>query len=224
MPDVGDHVIARLDVSPADNTTGATLQVTAPDGDVMTPVVTGSEGGSVWTAPVTYTDAGLWRLSWTVTGTGASVQHEVVAVAPAPPTMADVRSYATTTQLANHLRAAPPTDAVELLERATRLLDSDFLKAAVYDVDDDGMPTDPVVQAAFAEAVCAQVEFWGEVGVETDVAGPLQGVAIGSVNLQFGAGDNRSSPDYYAPGIARALSRVPADKLRWTVVTGGFGW
>jgi len=221
MPDVGDLVTARLTVDPADGTTGATLVVTRPDGTTVTPVVTGADGGATWTAPVTYTLAGLWRLSWTVTGTGASVQHEQVAVAPAPPVMADVRSYATTTQLATYLRAAPPLDAVALLERATRLLDSDFLKAAVYDVDDDGMPTDSVVAAGFAEAVCAQVEFWGEVGVETDVAGPLQGVTIGSVNLQFGAGDNRSGPDYYAPGIARALSRIPADKLRWVAYSGG---
>ncbi|MFD3835309.1 hypothetical protein ACFWWC_03505 [Streptomyces sp. NPDC058642] len=222
MPDVGDLVTARLDVSPADETTTAVLVVTPPSGAVMTPVVTGTEDGAVWTAPVTYTSAGLWRLSWTVTGTGASVQHEVVAVAPAPPTMTDVRSYATTTQLANALHAAPPLDAVELLERATRLLDSDFLKAAVYDVDDDGMPTDPVVQAAFAEAVCSQVEFWGEVGVETDVSGPLQGVAIGSVQLQFGAGENRSGPDYYAPGLFRALQTIPGDKLRWVASTGGW--
>ncbi|WP_328426030.1 hypothetical protein [Streptomyces sp. NBC_00443] len=224
MPDVGDSVTATLTVTPADNTTSATLAVTAPDGTVSNPAAGTADGGTTWTASLTYTAAGLWRLSWTVTGTGASRQHEVVAVAPAPPTMADVRSYATTTQLADYLHAAPPVDAVQLLERATRLLDSDFLKAAVYDVDDDGMPTDTDVKAAFAEAVCSQVEFWGEVGVETDVSGPLQGVAIGSVNLQFGAGDNRSSPDYYAPGISRALANVPADKLRWVAFTGGNGW
>ncbi|MFI0268565.1 hypothetical protein [Streptomyces luteogriseus] len=224
MPDVGDLVTARLTVDPADETTNALLLVTRPDGTTVLPVVTGADGGATWTAPVTYTLAGLWRLTWTVTGTGASVQHEVVSVAPAPPTMADVRSYATTTQLANILHKAPPLDAVELLERATRVLDSTFLRAAVYDVDDAGMPTDPVVQAAFAEAVCRQVEFWGEVGVETDVSGPLQGVAIGSVQLQFGAGDNRSGPDYYAPGLIRALESIPAEKLRWGVSTGGLAW
>lgn len=221
MPDVGDLVTASLTVTPADVTTGASLVVTRPDGSVVTPVVTGSDGGVTWSAPVSYTLAGIWRLSWTVTGTGASVQHEVVSVAPAPAVMADVRSYATTTQLANFLHAAPPLDAVELLERATRLLDSDFLKAAVYDVDDEGMPTDSVVQAAFAEAVCAQAEFWGEVGMETDISGPLQGVQIGSVALQFGAGDNRSGPDYYAPGLSRALASIPAEKLRCVAFAGG---
>lgn len=224
MPDVGDLVTAKLTVDPFDGTTAATLLVLRPDGTTDAPVVTGADGGATWTAPVAYTLAGLWRLSWTVTGTGASAEYEVVSVAPAPPTMADVRSYATTTQLANALHKAPPLDAVELLERATRLLDSDFLKSAVYDVDDDGMPTAPVVQAAFAEAVCAQVEFWGEVGVETDVSGPLQGVAIGSVQLQFGAGDNRSGPDYYAPGLVRALSNIPGDKIRWIAFAGGCGW
>lgn len=221
MPDVGDLVTARLTVDPFDGTTAATLLVTRPDGSTVSPVVTGADGGATWTAPVTYTLAGIWRLSWTVTGTGAGVEHEPVSVAPAPALMADVRSYATTIQLANALHAAPPLDAVQLLERATQLLDTDFLKAAVYDVDADGMPTDPVVAKAFADAVCAQVEFWGEVGVETDISGPLQGVAIGSVQLQFGAGDNRSGPSYYAPKLMRALERIPADKLRWIVFSGG---
>jgi hypothetical protein len=221
MPDVGDLVTATLTVDPYDVTTAAALLVARPDGTSVSPVVTGAGGGQTWTAPVTYTAAGIWRLSWTVTGTGASVEHGLVAVAPAPAVMADVRSYATTTQLATFLHAAPPLDAVELLERATRLLDSDFLKAAVYDVDDDGMPTDAEVIAAFAEAVCAQVEFWGEVGEETDISGPLQGVQLGSVALQFGAGDNRSGPDYYAPKLVRALQNVPGEKLRWIAYSGG---
>ncbi|MFJ5638649.1 hypothetical protein [Streptomyces sp. NPDC093223] len=224
MPTVGDSITARLAVDPSDLSTAATLVVTDPEGAVTTPVVTGADDNAVWTAPVTYTMAGLWRLSWTVTGTGAGVEHELVPVAPAPALMAGVRSYATTTQLANKLGAAPPLDAVELLERATRLLDSDFLLSAVYDVDSDGMPTDPVVAAAFADAVCSQVEFWGEVGVETDISGPLQGVVIGSVQLQYGAGDNRSGPSYYAPGIARALASIPADKIRWAALSGGCPW
>ncbi|MEU3161970.1 hypothetical protein ACPCAJ_21035 [Streptomyces griseoincarnatus] len=221
MPDVGDLVTARLVVDPYDETTHASLAVTAPDGTVSMPVTTTADGGQTWTAPLTYTAAGVWLLRWAVSGTGASVEAQQVGVAPAPATIGDVRSYATTTQLANFLHAAPPLDAVKLLERATDLLDSDFLKAAVYDVDADGMPTDPVVAEAFAEAVCAQVEFWGEVGEETDISGPLQGVTIGSVNLQFGAGDNRSSPDYYAPKLIRALKSIPAEKLRWIAFTGG---
>ncbi|MGW2209911.1 hypothetical protein [Streptomyces sp. NPDC001781] len=223
MPDVGDFVTATLAVDPHDGTTAATLLVTRPDGTTLVPVVSNTDGGATWTAPVTYTLAGVWRLSWTVTGTGASVEHQLVSVAPAPGVVpVGARVYATTTQLAMYLGAAPPLDAARLLAEASRLLDSDFLRSAVYDVDPLGMPTDALVLAAFAEAVCAQVAFWGEVGEETDVSGPLQGVSIGSVQLQYGAGDNRSGPSYYAPRLVRALESIPADRLRFTASTGGW--
>ncbi|MCX4832327.1 hypothetical protein OG746_26680, partial [Streptomyces sp. NBC_01016] len=116
------------------------------------------------------------------------------------------RVYATTAQLAEYLGTDPPAGAERLLAQASQLLDADFLLAAFYDTDAEGMPADPVVSEAFATAVCAQVEFWGEVGEETDVSGPLQGVTLGSLSLQFGAGDNRSSPSYYAPRLVRALA------------------
>ncbi|MEV8042461.1 hypothetical protein AB0P02_01270 [Streptomyces griseoluteus] len=224
MPDVGDFVTATLAVDPHDGTTtAATLLVTRPDGTTLVPVVSSTDGGATWTAPVTYTQAGVWRLSWTVTGTGASVEHQLVSVAPAPGVVpVGARVYATTTQLAEYLGAAPPLDAARLLLEASRLLDSNFLRAAVYDVDVLGMPTDSLVIAAFAEAVCAQVAFWGEVGEETDVSGPLQGVAIGSVQLQYGAGDNRSGPSYYAPRLVRALESIPSDKLRFLASSGGW--
>ncbi|MBE4783910.1 MULTISPECIES: hypothetical protein [Streptomyces] len=220
MPDVGDLVTASLTVDPYDNTTDAVLVVTLPDGTTVSPPVTGSGGGQTWTAPVTYTQAGVWLLRWTVTGTGASVENQRVSVAPTPGAGLTGRVYATTTQLANYLQAAPPLDAARLLLEASRLLDRDFLIPAVYDVDDDGLPTDAEVAAAFAEAVCAQVEFWEEVGPETDISGPLEGVTIGSVSLQYGAGDNRSGPSYYAPKLARALASLPSSKFRLTVSTG----
>ncbi|WP_171110598.1 MULTISPECIES: hypothetical protein [unclassified Streptomyces] len=220
MPDAGDAATVTLVVDPYDGTTAATLTVRAPDGTTSSPATSTADGGHTWTAQVTYTAAGVWLLKWTVTGTGAGVTNEQVAVAPTPGDGLTGRVYATTTQLANFLQEAPPLNAAKLLWRASRLLDSDFLKAAVYDVDVDGMPTDPEVAEAFADAVCAQVEFWEEVGEETDISGPLQGVTIGSVNLQYGAGDNRSGPSYYAPKLVRALVGLPADKFRMMIVTG----
>lgn len=214
MPDVGDTVTASLTVDPFDATTAATLAVTAPNGTVSSPPTGTADAGKTWTAPLKYTAAGVWLLSWTVTGTGASVQHERVSVAPAPVVAATGRVYATTTQLAEYLGAAPPLDSARLLLEASRMLDRDFLTAAVYDVDKvTGMPTDAEVAAAFAEAVCAQVEFWGEVGVETDISGPLEGVSIGSVQLQYGSGENRSGPSYYAPKLLRALQALPGSKF-----------
>ncbi len=218
MPDVGDLVTARLEVGEHDETTAVTLVLAAPDGTVSTPVVTPVDDGALWTAPVVYTAAGVWRLSWSITGTGAGVEHELVSVAPAPGARGAGRVYATTTDLANALGEAPPLGAQRLLERASQLLDSDFLLTAIYDVDDDGMPTHPLVAAGFRDAVCSQVEFWGEVGEETDISGPLQGAQIGSVNLQFGAGSNRSGPSYYAPKLLRALQLIPKDRIRFTAL------
>ncbi|WP_086765341.1 hypothetical protein [Streptomyces bobili] len=222
MPDVGDSVTVTLTVDPHNETTLATLAITSPSG-VATSAPTGTaDDGATWTATVTYTSAGVWRLSWTVTGAGAGITHQLVSVAPVPGTVpAGGRTYATTTQLAEYLGEAPPLDSARLLLEASRMLDRDFLTPAVYDVDSvTGMPTDSEVAAAFAEAVCAQVQFWGEVGEETDISGPLQGVTIGSVSLQFGAGDNRSGPSYYAPKLSRALQALPASKFRMVAWSG----
>src|SRR5690606_33794141 len=184
MPDVGDLVTAQLVVAPYDATTQAALTVTAPDGTVTTPVTTTADGGQTWTAPLTYTAAGVWRLSWAVSGTGASVEHELVSVAPTPETTTGGRVYATTTDLATYLRAAPPWDSARLLADASRMLDSMVLLVCRYDGDDDGMPTDPDVATAIGRAVCAQVAWWEEIGDSTGAAGVGYGsVAIGSVNL-----------------------------------------
>jgi hypothetical protein len=215
MPDAGDIATVSLSVAPHDATTTATLAVTSPSGVITSPPTSTADDGATWTASVLYTTAGVWRLSWTVTGTGAGVTHELVSVAPVPGAVPAGRTYATTTQLAEDLGAAPPLDSARLLLEASRMLDRDFLVPAVYDADPvTGLPTDPDVAAAFAEAVCAQVQFWGEVGEETDISGPLQGATIGSVNLQFGAGDNRSGPSYYAPKLLRALQALPSSKFR----------
>src|SRR5690606_41301848 len=111
MPDVGDLVTAQLVVSPYDGTTQAALAVTAPDGTVTTPVVSTGDGGQTWTAPPTYTAAGIWRLSWTVTGTGASVGAALVSVAPAPGAGLAGRVYAGSTRRGQSKQAAPPAAA-----------------------------------------------------------------------------------------------------------------
>ncbi|MFM9602681.1 hypothetical protein [Streptomyces turgidiscabies] len=223
MPDVGDLVTASLAVTPADFTTGASLVVTGPDGSVVTPVVTGSDGGATWTAPVAYTLAGLWRLSWTVTGTGASVEHEVVSVAPAPAVTGSGRVYATTTQLANALHEAPPLDAVKQLEDASKALD-DALLTAVYGIDTDGMPTHTDVIAAFAEAVCAIVEWWGETGDQVGADGGWDSVSAGPVALSRGSGSTATpiAAGALPPRAAAALRRLDRRVFQLGVVCSGW--
>lgn len=85
---VGDVEVPRLDVTPADETTAAALVVTDPDGVQTTPAVT---KGTVADATVrftadavTYDKPRLWRLLWTVTGTGVGEEPQEVFVVPVP--------------------------------------------------------------------------------------------------------------------------------------------
>lgn len=87
---IGDIEIPRLVIDPADDDTEATLVVTAPDGEPAT-LTTAMEdedeeaGTQTWAAdPVTYDQPGRWVLTWTVTGTGAGTEEQVVQVVTSP--------------------------------------------------------------------------------------------------------------------------------------------
>lgn len=78
----------------------------------------------------------------------------------------------------------PPHDVDRLLERASELLD-DYLRTAVFDVDDDtGLPTDADVIAALRDATCAQVEFWLAGDEEDDILGPVDAVGMAGVTAK----------------------------------------
>lgn len=216
MPDVGDVVTARLTVAPYDGTTLAALTVTAPDGTVSSPVASTVDSGQTWTAPLTYTQAGVWLLSWVVTGTGASVENEQIAVAPTPLAGAGAggRAYATTTDLAEYLQAAPPLDAARLLADASHMLDARVLAYCRYDVTDAGLPTDTDVAEAIGRAVCAQVAWWDEVGDSTGAAGAGYGsVSIGSVSLGRTTGSASASASG-EDSAARQIAPQVWDELR----------
>lgn len=188
MPDVGDMVTATLLVNPFDNTTAATLLVTRPDGTTVSPVATTDDDGNTWTAPLTYTMAGTWFLKWSVTGMGASVEWEEVGVSPDPTYVnPDVRVYATTTELANFLRAAPPPGARGLLEDASRAM-ARVLIQSVYAVDSLGFPSDLVQREAVRDATCAIVEWWMETGDVLGTSGDWASASAGNVSITRGGG------------------------------------
>lgn len=115
--------------------------------------------------------------------------------------------YATLEQLADYLEVSEgtlPLDASRLLKRASELVQDSTLNA-VYDVDGDGSPTGLAAIAAFQAATCAQVEYWITGDEEDDIQGPLQGMAVGGQQQQYGAGTNRATPMYLAPRAARFL-------------------
>ncbi len=112
--------------------------------------------------------------------------------------------YATGAQLTEYLGAPGPVDAARLLARASELVD-DHTITAVYDVDTLGAPTYQPVIDALRDAACAQVEHWLAGDEEDDILGPLEGVSLAGMQVQYGAGANRPTPMYLAPRAARHL-------------------
>ncbi|WP_189981333.1 hypothetical protein, partial [Streptomyces capoamus] len=93
------------------------------------------------------------------------------------------RVYATPEQLAIYTGTSAPEGVDRLLARASEDVDAALL-TAVYDVDDDGDPTDPAVVTALRDAVCAQVEWQLATGDDgTGAAGQWDSVSIGPVSL-----------------------------------------
>lgn len=85
-------------------------------------------------------------------------------------------------------------EATRMLTRASEEVDT-VLLSAVYDTDDNGMPTDPDVIEALKNATCMQVVWWLQnPGTESGQAMQYQDISIGSVRLSRGAGSNGSDP------------------------------
>ncbi len=84
MPNVGDWITPRLTIDTAAGDTVASLFIFKPDGtSVAGTSETGTSGNTVWTADqVQLTAADVWVLTWTVTGTGKSVESEYVIAEP----------------------------------------------------------------------------------------------------------------------------------------------
>lgn len=98
------------------------------------------------------------------------------------------RVYATAVQYEAYTGVSPaPVDITVRLRRASAFLDAQVFRLCAYDVDDTGLPTNPLVAQAFADAACAQVEWGVDVGDVTGAAGGGWGtVTIGSATLSRG--------------------------------------
>ncbi|MFZ3569276.1 hypothetical protein ACNYS0_20200 [Streptomyces sp. BH034] len=119
------------------------------------------------------------------------------------------RVYATPEQLTAWTGQPAPPDADRLLARASEDVD-DALLSAVYDTDTAGMPTDPAVVAALADATCAQVEYQQATGDDgTGAAGQWDAVSIGPVSLSGRKQGPQAAGDVdLAPRAHRALKRA----------------
>ncbi|APD18761.1 hypothetical protein SEA_RALEIGH_9 [Streptomyces phage Raleigh] len=119
------------------------------------------------------------------------------------------RVYATPEQLAAWTGTPAPPSAERLLARASEDID-DALLTAVYGTDDLGMPTDPAIVSALADAVCAQCEYQLATGDDgTGAAGRWDAVSIGPVSLSGRKGGPATAGDVdLAPRAHRALTRA----------------
>ncbi|MGW4305076.1 hypothetical protein [Streptomyces californicus] len=118
------------------------------------------------------------------------------------------RVYATPEQLADATGHPAPADAVRLLTRASEDVE-DALRAAVYDTDATGMPTDPAVRDALAAATCAQVEYvTAQGGDDTGAAGQWGSVHIGPVTMSDRKGGPVGAAVDIGPRALRTLTRA----------------
>ncbi|MGW6455028.1 hypothetical protein ACWF94_03735 [Streptomyces sp. NPDC055078] len=94
------------------------------------------------------------------------------------------RIYATAADYQTYTGQTPPAGIEGALARASTMLDSQVFRLCRYDADPTtGLPTNAIVTAAFRDATCAQVQWWGETGDELGVAGRWDSVKIGTAAL-----------------------------------------
>lgn len=121
-------------------------------------------------------------------------------------------AYATSGQLAAWTGRPAPADAERLLARASELVDAAV--RAAFDVDGvTGLPSDADVAAVLADATCAVVEAWAEVGEANDVDG------LAGTQVTVGAFTGRRAP-VVPPRAARLLAaagllRAPERVVAW---------
>lgn len=212
MPVAGSIDTAQLDLDVYGSDTVAALVVTlngvtVAGVGVPAPVDYGDPTlvNKSWRARVPYAAAGLYWHKWTVTGAGAGARAIPVPVAPIADGTDPRHTYASTTDLANYLHDAPPIDADRKLKDATAVID-DLILCALYDVDTAGMPTDPAIKVALANAVCEQVRWRISTG-DDDSAELYSSVSIAGVSLarsRSGRGST-SALARTGPGVAPIL-------------------
>ncbi|WP_448319235.1 hypothetical protein [Streptomyces sp. CO7] len=122
--------------------------------------------------------------------------------------------YATEADLTDYLDPDPvPANAARLLNRASAKLDQ-LLIGAVYDTDDDGLPTDPALAEVFREAVCIQAAYIAALGDETGANANVASMTLGNQTITRALGNARGS------GGATSTPRVSQDVIDLLKVHG----
>ncbi|MFH8792197.1 hypothetical protein [Streptomyces sp. NPDC017941] len=132
------------------------------------------------------------------------------------------RVYATTAELEAFTGQPAPANAPRLLSRASRLV-SAATKAALYDTDPAGYPTDTEIRDAFREATCAQVAEWAKRDAagsgESDdvVAGPWTTVGAGGLSFSRKTAPTATAEDTeLVPEAMEILAELDLCQVVWS--------
>jgi hypothetical protein len=122
--------------------------------------------------------------------------------------VADLRQYATIAEFA----ASPITSGVttdQALVAASLDVDQ-MLLTAVYDTNEQGLPTDQDVVDALREATCAQAQYAAGLGDPASVgAGRILQASIGSISFtRSGTPSGQGAPSRYAPQAIQILGQA----------------
>jgi hypothetical protein len=133
-----------------------------------------------------------------------------------------IRVYATSSDYETWTGVTPaPSDIGSALRAASLLVETEMLRTAVYDVDDDGLPTEEEVTDALRDAVCAQAQYTRSLGDAQGIgAGSVTGFSIGRLSVQRGgaaAGSQGSTglPAHWSPQAWAILQAVSPTVLSW---------
>ncbi|MBW5420272.1 hypothetical protein GKQ77_01635 [Streptomyces sp. BG9H] len=132
------------------------------------------------------------------------------------------RVYATTAELEAFTGQPAPANVARLLARASRLV-SAATKAALYDTDPAGYPTDTDIRAAFRDATCAQVGEWAKRDAagsdESDdvVSGPWTSVSAGGLSFSRQSAPTATAEDTeLVPEALEILAELDLCQVVWS--------
>ncbi|MFJ3665067.1 hypothetical protein ACIPSE_01285 [Streptomyces sp. NPDC090106] len=127
-------------------------------------------------------------------------------------------AYATVEEFTDYLDPDPvPPNAARLLAKASRRLDR-LLIGAVYETDDNDLPTDPELIEVFREAVCIQAQYIADLGDETGAMANVSQMELGNQKIVraisvVGSGTPRVAPDLL--DLLQAKGLLPVYPRTW---------
>lgn len=120
------------------------------------------------------------------------------------------RIYATSAEYEAYTGQTPPSDIDQQLADASRMLEAQAFRFCWYEVDEDGYPSNTVVRTAFSDAVCAQAQWWDELGDSIGAAG----VGWGTVKLGSAQMSRSVTATSGAASAAREIAPKALDALQ----------